>query len=266
MSLISINTYLDGIASKLIIKGDESEAIKTSLETFKTRMNNYFAYHEAVSLNEIRVFGSYDRDTNLPRSVDSDTDVDIMLVMDDDGATPQTYLDRVRRAVEVKYSTSEIKQSSPTIVLQMGHIKFEITPAVLRYGVYYIKNSSNNWMATYCHTDFNNLYDANKNNNYMVKRVIRLVKYWNKTKNYRMFSSYEIEKNIVSYYLCCRFQGYDTKQYLLSSFECIKALAYWDSASQRLDKTISKLKEAIEDEVKYPSLYMDEIKSVIGEI
>ena len=56
--------------------------------------------------------------------------MDIMLVMDDDGATPQTYLDRVRRAVEAKYSTSDIKQSSPTIVLQMNHIKFEITPAI----------------------------------------------------------------------------------------------------------------------------------------
>ena len=79
-----------------------------------------------------------------------------MLVMDDDGATPQTYLDRVRRAVEAKYSTSDIKQSSPTIVLQMNHIKFEITPAIQSYSQYKIKDQWSGWMYTNCLTDFVN--------------------------------------------------------------------------------------------------------------
>ena len=59
-------------------------------------MKDYFRYHESVNLNEIKVFGAYDRDTNLPHSIDHNTDVDIMRVMDDDGWTPQTYFDRVR--------------------------------------------------------------------------------------------------------------------------------------------------------------------------
>lgn len=176
-SSISLNSYLDDIASKLIIKGSEKDAIGRSLDVFRDRMRDYFRYHESVSLNEIRVFGSYDRDTNLPRSVDYRTDVDIMLVMDDDGCTPQTYLDRVRRAVEAKYSTSDIKQSSPTIVLDMQHIRFEITPAIKEYGLYKIKNGDSGWTYTYCMTDFSNLTNANKANNYMVKPVIRLIKY-----------------------------------------------------------------------------------------
>ena len=96
---MSLNTYLDNTASYLIIKGDEKDAIAKSLDVFKSRMENYFFWNETVNLKEIKVFGSYARDTDLPQAIDSGTDVDIMLVMDDDGATPQTYLDRVRRAV-----------------------------------------------------------------------------------------------------------------------------------------------------------------------
>ena len=128
---MSINRYLEETASKLIIKGNEKESIDVSLNTFKDRMRDYFSKNESVNLKEIKVFGSYQRDTNLPQSVDYGTDVDIMLVMDNDGSTPQTYLDRVRRGVEAKYSTSQIRQSSPTVVLQMLHIKFEITPAII---------------------------------------------------------------------------------------------------------------------------------------
>ena len=106
---MSINSYLEETASNLIIKGNEKESIDVSLNTFKDRMRDYFSKYESVDLKEIKVFGSYQRDTNLPQSVDYGTDVDIMLVMDNDGATPQTYLDRVRRSVKAKYSTSQIR-------------------------------------------------------------------------------------------------------------------------------------------------------------
>lgn len=136
---MSINSYLEETASNLIIKGNEKESINVSLNTFIDRMRDYFSNNESVNLKEIKVFGSYQRDTNLPQSVDYGTDVDIMLVMDNDGATPQTYLDRARRGIEAKYSTSQIRQSSPTVVLQMLHIKFEITPAIMDGGLYRIK-------------------------------------------------------------------------------------------------------------------------------
>ena len=169
---MSINRYLEETASKLIIKGNEKESIDVSLNTFKDRMRDYFSKNESVNLKEIKVFGSYQRDTNLPQSVDYGTDVDIMLVMDNDGSTPQTYLDRVRRGVEAKYSTSQIRQSSPTVVLQMLHIKFEITPAIMDSGLYRIKNNRNEWIYTFCATDFSNLTIANKNNHYLKKYLL----------------------------------------------------------------------------------------------
>lgn len=263
---MSLNTYLDNTASNLIIKGDEKDAIAKSLDVFKSRMESYFFWNEAVNLKEIKVFGSYARETDLPRAIDSGTDVDIMLVMDDDGATPQTYLDRVRRAVEAKYSTSDIKQSSPTIVLQMNHIKFEITPAIQSYSQYKIKGQWGGWMYTNCLTDFVNLKTANINNYCKIKPVIRLVKYWNKTRNGRGFASYQIEKNIVDYYQSNRYQEYDTKRYLLTALQCLRSLPIYEFQRKTLESAISNVQEAINDEEQFPTSAMSELKKVIGEL
>lgn len=263
---MSINTYLDDISSKLIIKGEASEAINKSVDTFRNRMKDYFANHEAITLNEVRVFGSYERDTNLPQSVDHSTDVDIMLVMNNDGCTPQTYLDRVRRAVEAKYSTSDIMQSSPTIILSMTHIRFEITPAIVKNNFYHIKNGDNEWMPTYCFADLNYLIEANKANNYMVKPTIRLVKYWNVNKNNKSISSYELEAKLASHFSSNHYYFSNTKKYLLEGLKQIKSLASFDLQRERIEKAISKVQEAIDDEEKYPYVSMDEIKEVITEL
>ena len=265
-AIMSINSYLEETASNLMIKGNEKESIDVSLNTFKDRMRDYFSKNESVNLKEIKIFGSYQRDTNLPQSVDYGTDVDIMLVMDNDGATPQTYLDRVKRGVEAKYATSQIRQSSPTVVLQMSHIKFEITPAIMDGGVYRIKNNPNEWMYTFCATDFNNLTTANKNNHYLIKPLLRLLKYWNVSGKYKMFSSYELEKIIVNYYQLSRYQGYDLKRYLLTGMNELYKLATYNYQKESLNKAISNIKEAIKDEEKYPSCAMSEIKEVIGEM
>lgn len=229
-------------------------------------MEDYFSCYETVNLNEIKVFGSYDRDTNLPQSVDFNTDVDIMLVMDNDGCTPQTYLNRVRRAVEARYSTSEIKQSSPTIVLQMQHVKFEIIPAIKESSLYKIKNGDDDWMYTFCMSDFSNLTDANNANSYMIKPTIRLVKYWNVSKNNKAINSYELEKRIVSYYSIPRYHGYDTKRYLLTGLKQLQSLLMYDFQRDRLDKAIAKVQEAIDDEPKYQYVPYDEMKEVIEEL
>src|SRR5690606_40140815 len=58
------------------------------------------------------------RGTILPRSMDEQSDIDYMVVFSDGSATPQTYLNRLKTFVEKRYGSSEIYQSSPTIVLR----------------------------------------------------------------------------------------------------------------------------------------------------
>ncbi len=193
---MNINSYLREISAKLLVKDEEKEKIQKSIDTLAWRLKSYFTNQEEFKILDVIVFGSYSRGTNLPRSIDDDSDVDIMVVFEKDGSVPQTFLDRIRRTVEYWYKSSEIKQSSPTIVLDMTHIKIEITPAILEYGVYYIK-SDNKWMPTYALTDFDNLTFANKNNRFDIKPIIRLIKYWNVNVDNKYCSSYEIEKSIV---------------------------------------------------------------------
>lgn len=257
---MNINEYLRTIASKLTLSEVEKSGIQTSIETFKQRMCHYFTYDEYFDILDISVFGSYDRGTALPRKADDESDVDIMVVFKDDGSTPQTYLNRIRRAVEKYYSTSEIKQSSPTIVLDMNHIRFEITPAKNWYGSNYIKRNDD-WVFTNALDDLNNLTVANKNNDFLLKPIIRLVKYWNTKLNYKYCPSHEIEKNIVDAFFWPIYGQRDYKTMLLSAFKAIKSL---DPIA--VSKVITVFEEAIGDEQQYPYTSLSKIKKVIPEL
>ncbi|WP_328516178.1 SMODS domain-containing nucleotidyltransferase [Ralstonia pseudosolanacearum] len=64
------------------------------------------------------------------RAMDDRSDIDYMVVFSDSGATPQTYLNRLKIFVEKRYGSSEIYQSSPTIVLELraantSHLRIE---------------------------------------------------------------------------------------------------------------------------------------------
>ena len=100
----------------------------------------------------------------------------------------------------------------------------------------------------------------------MIKPVLRLIKYWNVDKNYKGFSSYRIEQQIVAYYSTCRYYGYDTKQYLLAGLKQLNSLVVTSFQRERLDKAISKVQEAINDEPKYLQIPYDEMKEVIAEL
>ena len=123
---MSVNTYLSDSASNLVLSTKEKESITTSINTLEIRLESYFG----ANIEEKFKFGSYTRVTILPRKVDEESDVDYMVVFDNsNNYTPQTFLDRLKRFAETKYSTSEIYQLSPTIVLELNNIKFELVPA-----------------------------------------------------------------------------------------------------------------------------------------
>jgi hypothetical protein len=143
-------------------------------------------------------FGSSTRGTILPRYMDSHSDIDYMIVFNNAIYTPQTYLNKLRQFVESRYSTSEIYQSSPTIVLELNHIKFDLVPAIKNsWGGLQIPKGSGEWQST-DPNDFNkSLEDKNKNNNSLIKPTIRLIKYWNATNGY-LYESFGLEKWIIS--------------------------------------------------------------------
>lgn len=263
---MSINSYLENLAGELILSSLEKDSIKTSINALKIRLNSYFE----SEIEEQFVFGSYPRVTILPRKVDDDSDIDYMIVFDNlNNYKPQTFLDRLRRFAEIKYSTSEIYQSSPTMVLELNHIKFELVPAYKSYsGMYYISDGNGGWMSTYPN-DFNEqLTKANNNNNmYKIKPLVRLIKEWNVKVNYHDLTSYKIEERIAynmtySYYSCTSYVDYVKK-----AFNELKNITYSTSVKNRIDLALSRIDRATEyenDNMPYTAL--GEIKKVFPEV
>lgn len=202
---MSVNTHLTNTASNLVLSSAENTSIATSIGTLASRLESYFGSNITSHFQ----FGSNTRGTILPRKVDNNSDVDYMVVFDTSGGEkkPQTYLDRLRTFAEKKYNSSEIAQSSPTIKLSLNHIRFELVPAIANYGLdYKIPSPTSSW-TDWTQTDPNGtnqtLVDKNKSNNYMIKPLVRLVKYWNATNNYP-YTSFSLEQYVVGqYYFSC---------------------------------------------------------------
>lgn len=259
---MTVNSYLVSRASAAVVSTDEKNSINTSVSTLQSRLNNYFTI-DGDKLSSHFKFGSFTRGTILPRKMDVHSDVDYMVVFEKGGYKPQTYLDRLRTFAEKRYTTSELYQSNPTVVLELNHIKFELVPALHAWGTTYrIPSGPNEWQHTNPN-DFNGtLETANGQNHYLIKPTIRLVKYWNAQQGY-VFDSFLLEKWIISLsYLWCATQ----RDYLFQVFD---KMIPNQTAQWRNDR-INRAKEIVRKVREYESQSMPytaeiEVKKLIPE-
>lgn len=193
---MTINSYLTNLSNHAIIRDQEKTSIQRSITTLESRLKAHFG----TRLKNSFIFDSYSRGTILPRIMDAQSDVDYMVIFEDDNLQPQSYLDRLRRFAERYYGRSEIYQSNPTVALELNHIRFELVPAIQSWwGNTQIpaKNSDyQRWQDT-DPKDFNDkLTAANQANGNLIKPLCRLVKYWNATARYP-FESYGLERHVA---------------------------------------------------------------------
>lgn len=262
---MSVLSYLDNLASNAILSDGEESSIETSISTLQTRLDSYFE----DELKEHFKLGSSTRGTILPRNMDSESDIDYMIVFDDNTYKPQTYLNRLKNFAEYYYSRSEIYQDNPTIVLKLNHIKFELVPALSTYteGQYRIPdkaNSYSDWIYTNPNYFNKELTEKNKNNNCKIKPMIRLVKYWNADRGH-LFYSFLKEKDIVDkyYYNCSNVKDYFF-YYMLSMSD--SGYKYQKTADEvkRAKKIINQVKEY--EKAGYPVTAENEIKKLLPEV
>ncbi len=125
---MSILTYLTSLSSQLVLSTEERISIGVSLGFLKTKLSNW---SHSSDIQEQAVFGSYDRDTILPRKYDEGSDVDYMIVFKNPNQLqPETFRGWLKKFAEDKYTRSEIYLDYPTTVLELSHIKFELVPAI----------------------------------------------------------------------------------------------------------------------------------------
>jgi len=258
---VSVITYLESRAAAAVLSATEESSITKSISTLQTRLNSHFG----SGLSEHFRFCSSVRGTILPRAMDASSDIDYLLVFSDSGYKPQTYLDRLKRFAQTYYASSDIKQDSPSLVLELNHIKFDLVPALAEYGGQYrIPSSATAWQYTNP-TDFNATLNAkNAAELYKIKPMIRLAKYWN-AHNGSVFDAFELEKYAVA-------QSYwgviNLRDYLFTLFDTL-GLPYGSPQwrQDRLDrakKIIESVRKFERDEMPYSA--ENEVKKLIPEV
>ena len=258
---MSVQSHIDAVANRALLSEDEKDSIATSITTLRTRLISYFG----SDISEQLQFGSSTRGTNLPRSMDSRSDVDYLIVFKDEDSKPQTYINRLKRFAEKYYTSSQIAQSHPTIVLKLNHISFDLVPAIKSYLEEYRipapSSSYTDWLATSPKGFNSTLSEKNKSCLYKLKPAIRVLKYWNSLSGY-VFDSYSLEQWCANQYF---FLNASTKDYF---FDLVDELSLdWGEAQWRKDRLeraksiVNKTKEYLSDDMPYTA--EDEIKKLV---
>lgn len=202
---MSINNKLVKFASKDLVLArlaSEREKIDRSL----SHLEDLLLSHFGSDIDEVLRFGSYTRNTILPRKYDAKSDVDLMIVFNSDTGTfkPRTYRKWLADFLKTKYPNSLSKKDLPSVKLELNHIMFDIVPSIhsddfLGYTYTYIPESDSEWMKTSPNDINNRLAKVNSRiGNNSLRNTIRLCKYFNSSSGYP-FSSYEFEKEIIKF-------------------------------------------------------------------
>lgn len=198
---IGLNNHLKKISSDLFIKYGSTERTKinNSVRAIIQKLEDYFS----DEIDEAILFGSYQRDTILPRIFDSNSDIDILVLFnteDFDKLKPESYRAQLKKFSEYSYRNSFVAKDHPSIVLELNHIKFDLVPAIFDVGWVYdsieIPNKNGGWLETEPKKFNEELVRRNTRFNSIVKPIIRLLKYWNASQSYP-FYSFELEKQIA---------------------------------------------------------------------
>lgn len=200
---ININSKLVTFAQQdLVLSHDDTERDKIAASM--RQLEKVLKDKMSGNIKEFIHFGSFTRNTILPRKYDPNSDVDLMVVFNTllGVMTPGTYRKKILDAVSTSYPNSISKKDFPAVKLELNHIMFDIVPAYtteyFAWKSYYIPGSGDTWIST-TPNDINQAL-TNKNQyvgNNIVRNVIRLCKHWNANAGYPLLS-YSMEKSIVN--------------------------------------------------------------------
>lgn len=202
---MNINSELVLFASQNLIlarSATEREKIDNSLSALQSKLKYGLPYDVSSFLK----FGSYTRNTILPRKYDSKSDVDLMVIMNTKNGllTANTYRNKISKVLSSAYPNSLSAKDFPVVKLTLNHITFDIVPAYIQTSYwsstqrYFIPDKFSGWQET-VPNDLNAIL-TQKNQyvgNNTVRNVVRLCKHWNSCAGYP-YESYLLEKQILS--------------------------------------------------------------------
>lgn len=199
---VSIDNYLRTLSLNYYLKNDSDEVVRINA-SLKNLLKN-LDEDLGLLMNRRFVFGSYDRDTILPRKFDSKSDIDIMVVFNhtEHERTPETYRAWLKLFADKYYKDkygSEVVKSFPTVTIRLNHIHYDLVPAKEETTWYSSTISipgNNGWRTTDPNDVKQKLVDANTKYNQIVRPIIRILKAWNCNNGYP-YDSYLLELQIT---------------------------------------------------------------------
>lgn len=230
---MNINSKLVTFSQDLVlVKSDtEKQGILNSLEHLEKVLRDKLG----SEIKEIIRFGSFTRNTILPRKYDPKSDVDLMVVFNTNSQVykPETYRTKLLDVVQNAYPNSISQKDFPAVKLELNHIMFDIVPAycqsLMAFKSYYIPDKNYGWHQTSPNDINQPLIDANQRyGQNTVRNVIRLCKYWNASNRYP-FESYLLEKQLIS----LGYYGHDTYSGFITAMSSVSY--YQSGVSQSLD-------------------------------
>jgi predicted nucleotidyltransferase len=258
---IGLNNHLKRISSELFIKysGEERLKVDKSVNNIIDKLDEYFD----DEIDESILFGSYTRDTILPRRFDPNSDIDLLIQFnteDYNKLKPESYRSQLKKIAEDNYPYSIVVKDHPSIVLELNHIKFDLVPAIFDKGIFYdtieIPDKNGGWMETEPSKFNNDLTKGNTRYNSIVKPIIRLIKYWNASHGYPYFT-FELETAIADMDFCNdnlesgflfaikKLSGYDLPEWAVNKVDVLKSDAKWIKEYLEREE-ISKAKKILE--------------------
>lgn len=200
---MSINNKLISFAQKELVLG-RSDAERNQIDRSLSHLEFNLSETLGNEIIEFVRFGSYTRNTILPRKFDKRSDVDLMVVFDtsDHDYTFKTYRKWLHKVLDKRYPRSPSKKDFPVVKLELKKIIFDIVPAKSNkswFGStnYFIPDRDGDWMSTKPNDINSDLSQVNQDTeNNVVRHVIRLMKHWNASAGYP-FQSYLMEKEII---------------------------------------------------------------------
>ena len=197
-----LNGVLEQFAQRDLVLGwntEERKRIENSIDGL-----SYWLRHK-LEVTETMVFGSWTRNTILPRKYDESSDIDLMVVFNGNlhNRDPEWCRERLRNYVASGYPKSDVRKDAPAVKLELNFIKYDLVPAVKDEwtGRYYMPNTSqysSGWMFTSPKdidtklSRINTIIGGN-----LARNVIRLCKYMNKSTGRTAMSSYELESCVL---------------------------------------------------------------------
>ncbi len=196
-----INTYLTQLSKQLCCAKDVTDKIDNSYNYLEGKIYEHFRDR----IEKVQIFGSYDRGTYLPQSIDPYSDVDIMIIFKTNEYQPDTFLKHLRQFADKIYPRSEVIPDHPTISITLNHIRFELVPAFwensfwngLQLKIPAPKNKELKWITTSPTELKNDLERKNEKENQQIIPLIKLIKYFNSLKE-KPYSSFQLEKVAIN--------------------------------------------------------------------